>query len=129
MSAGMVPRKVIRATVTEMCIHSMRFLEFSVFAMTPKRTKKRPMPAGIRAVGWALPVETNPTMPRRTSRMPKPMVSFAMMDGFLVALASGYPSQAKVRKVFEKEGIGLDLGVPERAQSLAQGQALCYHPP
>jgi hypothetical protein len=32
------------------------------------------------------------------------------MEGFLVGLASGYPSWAKVRKVFEKEGIGLDLG-------------------
>ena len=79
MSAGIVPRKARRATVTEMCIQSMRRFEFSVLAMTPNRTKRRPMPAGIRAVGWALPVATKPKMPSRMSRTPKPMVSFAMI--------------------------------------------------
>ena len=55
MPAGMVARKPRRATVTEMCIQSMRFLEFSVLAMTPKRTKARPNPAGdeSRGVGAA----------------------------------------------------------------------------
>ena len=56
--AGIMPRKTSRATVTEMCIQSMRFLEFSVLAMTPKRTKRRPIQTGMRAVGWALPVAT-----------------------------------------------------------------------
>jgi hypothetical protein len=78
-AAGIIKIKTSRATVTEMCIQSMRFLEFSVLAITPKRTKRRPMPAGIRAVGWALPVETKPKRPSRMSRTPKAIVSFAML--------------------------------------------------
>src|SRR5229473_890244 len=56
MAAGIIKIKTSRATVTEMCIQSIRFFEFSVLAMTPKSTKRRPMPAGIRAVGCAPPV-------------------------------------------------------------------------
>jgi len=78
MSAGIVPRKASKAIVTEMCIHNMRFLVSGVLAITPKRTKSSPKPAGMSAVGCALPVDKNPITANTVSNTPNTMVNFAM---------------------------------------------------
>ena len=57
-----------------------------LLAMTPKRMKSSPAPAGMSAVGWALPVYTKQTTPRTMSRIPKTIVSLAKM----IALRGSY---------------------------------------